>query len=894
MPFLPHARRWVARRACPAALALALATPWSAAGTSPDPQTAGEAAFEQGDLAQALVQWSLALRAATDAGDDALRFDLLLRLAAVHRELGRLPAAGDLLGQAEGIADAPLHTARLRTATGLLALTAGDARRAERLLREGFELHRAAEDPQGAGNAAVDLGLARRALGQTAEAHKAYTAAATLFEALGDRDGQADALTNRGGLRRATGHLRDAQDDLGRAVELYRATGNVAGEGDALTNLGLVLQDLGQDQRAEELYRAALATARDRKDVARQATLLVALGTLAQAGGDVIAAAEHYRAAEDAFVSIGREDQAAFAALDRASLGPGDPDAMAALVERGRRNEDRRLEAMAALDLGALLRESDPDQAARRAARAEKLAEALELPGVRWRALYLQARLDLDAGREDAGVDRLRQAVDLLEQSRRGLGDADAHGFVTGHAEVYWALIDTLLRQGDSLGAFVYAERLQLRELPVDVAADADAARYRELAEQRDWLQGELSAELVRGEAEPTARAEELRAKLARARIAFAEHVDRLRAGHPHFDELVRVDPEDLEAVQGTLPAGVVVLQPIVLPDRLELLVFRRDGLASYRVDVPAADVERAAGRLTRSLRAADTFDRAWTDELCTQLGGWLVAPLEAELTEASVLVVSASGALRQLPFGLLRHDGRYLADRVAVVGVTHVGSLRDRGAERARFRVDGPGLLLLGNPDGTLPGAEDEIRAIAGLFPEAASLVGPEGTRAALEREANGRTALHLATHGVIDAARPDRSHLVLAPDGGGEGRLSYREIPGLAPYLDGARLVVLSACESSLAVEAGEPADNGDVAISINGLAAQFRRAGVETLVGTLWKVDDEATRELMVHFYGQLDRGTDIGRALQTAQQHMIDDERWSHPYFWAGFVAVGDWR
>ncbi len=873
-------------------LALACLLPGSPAAADDDPRDAGAGAYERGDLAGALVQWSLALSAAREAGDSKLQLDLLIRLATVNRELGRMVAAGDLLGEAEGLATDGPGRGQLRTASGLLALAVGDARRAERLFTEAFELHRGADDPQGAANAATNLGLARRALGKRDEAHKAYAAALTLFEALGDRDGQADALTNRGALQRAEGRLQEAREALTRAVELYRASGNLAGEGDAQTNLGLVLQDLGRNADAGALYRDALATARARRDVPRQASLLMNLGTLAQRGGDVAGAEEHYRSAEEAFEGLGLEAQAGSAALNRATV-TRDPAAFEALITRAKRSGDRRLEAVAALDLAALLRETDAPGADASARRAERLSRALELPEVRWRALYLLASLDGDAGREEAAIGQLKEAVDLLEQGRRGLSEEAAEGYVTGHAEVYQALIDALLRQGDSLGAFVYAERLQLTDLGGAELADADSDQLTALAEHRDWLRQELTEELAAHDA-PTDRGEALRQELAAARVAFADHVDRMRATHPRFDELVRVDPEDLEAVQGSLPEGVVVLQPIPLPDRLELLVFRRDGLSSHTVEVAGEEVQRAAARLTRSLRAGDTFDPAWTDELCAKLGGWLISPVAAELDGATVLVVSQGGALRQLPFALLRHDGRYLAEQMATVGVTHVGSLKERDAGGARFRLDGPGLLLVGNPDGTLPGAEAEVAAIASLFPGATSLVGAGGNREALIQAAEGRTALHLATHGVIDGDRPERSYLVLAPAGADEGRLSYREIPGLAPYLGGVRMVVLSACESSLAVEVDEGGDGEDVPISINGLAAQFRRAGVETLVGTLWKVDDQATLELMSHLYGELGRGADVGRALQSAQEAMIDDPRYAHPYFWAGFVAVGDWR
>ncbi len=871
--------------------ALVLLLPWVASSA---PLDEGERAHAEGDLATALVQWSLALQDARDAGDAAAELDLLLRLAAVNRDLGRLAAAGEMLGMAEGVAKGlgdPNGEGRVYTATCLVALAGGDARRAEDLAVRAFQLHQANGDPAGAANAAVNLGLARRARGKNAEASKAVHAGLTLFQTLGDARGEADARVNLASLDRQAGRMRLAREHLETARELFAASGDAQGEADAVTHLGLLMQDLGQDERAEQLYRTALATARDRKDVARQAGLLMSLGTLAHGQGDTAGAEEHYRAAEEAFVLAGKDRAALGAALNRALLGPGDVDEFDALRQRARKVGDRRLEAMVALNQATLLRESNPAAATTLARRARLLADDLELAEVRWRALYVAGTLDLAAGRVDGGVDRLRRAVDELELARRGLAREESHAFVLDHEEVYQALIDALVDRGDGFEALVYAERLQQLTLGPAAAApdDADARQVQQLATEQAWVEGALAAELsgrADGE-EDTERAAALREQLSQMRVQFAETVDRLRASHPQFDRLVRVDPEDLEAVQGDLAPGVVVLQPVVLPDRLALLVFHRDGLETVTVDVSGEEVQRAVSRLARSLRSGDTYDPAWTDEQCDKLGQWLLAPVAEHLRGADVVVVSKTGALRQLPFSLLRHEGRYLAQQAAVVGVTHIGSLRGPGG--GGFHLTGDSLLLLGNPDGSLPGAETEVTSLAEQFPGATMLLGPAGTRDALYREAGGKSTVHLATHGVIDAVQPDRSHLVLH---GGEGRLSYREIPGLAPYLDGCRLVVLSACESGRAVDAEAGGD--EPVVSINGLAAQFRRAGVETLVGTLWKVDDQATLRLMQTFYAELAAGADIAHALQAAQLSLLADEGVAHPWYWAAFEVVGDWR
>ena len=874
-------------------LACALATPVQSWAASADPLIDGDRAHADGDLATALVQWSLALQAARDAGDAVSELDLLLRLAAVNRDLGRLAASGELLGVAEGVAagvDDPNAPGRVLTATSLLALAGGDARRAEDLARRAFELHRAHEDPVGAANAAVDLGLARRARGKADEAHRAFSAGLTLFETLGDPRGQADARVNLASLQRQQGQMQSAREHLEEARELFVEAGDAQGEADAVTHLGLLMQDLGQDARAEQLYRVALDTARQRKDVPRQAGLLSSLGTLAHARGDADAAQEHYLAAEEAFLHAGRDRAAVGAALNRALLGPGDGTELDELRLRARKAGDRHLEAVIALNMATLMREAQPAQAATAARRALQLADELELADVRWRALYLAGSLDLEEGRTATGVDRLKRAVNELELARRGLRREESRSFVLGHEEVYQTLIDALVDQGQGLAAMVYAERLQQLELGPPAAApdDADAQQVQQLVVEQAWVGDALASELATRPdgGSDTERALALREQLSRMRVEFAETVDRLRASHPEFDRLVRVDPEDLEAIQGQLAPGVVVVQPVVLPDRLALLVLRREGLETVTVDVPAEEVQRVAGRLARSLRSGDTYDPDWTEQQCDKLGQWLLAPVAEHLEGADVVVVSKTGALRQLPFALLRLDGEYLVERAAVVGVTHIGSLR--GSAGGGYGLRGEGLLLLGNPDGSLPGAEDEVTSLAEQFPGATLLLGEAGTREALYREAAGKSTVHLATHGVIDAVQPDRSHLVLH---GGEGRLSYREIPGLAPYMDGCRLVVLSACESGRAVAAESSEDQ---VVSINGLAAQFRRAGVETLVGTLWKVDDQATLQLMGEFYAQLAAGADIAHAMQASQRALLDDPLAAHPWYWAAFEVVGDWR
>jgi CHAT domain-containing protein len=100
-------------------------------------------------------------------------------------------------------------------------------------------------------------------------------------------------------------------------------------------------------------------------------------------------------------------------------------------------------------------------------------------------------------------------------------------------------------------------------------------------------------------------------------------------------------------------------------------------------------------------------------------------------------------------------------------------------------------------------------------------------------------------------------------------------------------ADLVVLSACETALGRDLrGE---------GLVGLTTGFLYAGVRQVVASLWRVDDLATSELMARFYrGLLQEKLSAPAALRAAQLEMAADSRWRDPYFWAGFVILGDWR
>lgn len=145
----------------------------------------------------------------------------------------------------------------------------------------------------------------------------------------------------------------------------------------------------------------------------------------------------------------------------------------------------------------------------------------------------------------------------------------------------------------------------------------------------------------------------------------------------------------------------------------------------------------------------------------------------------------------------------------------------------------------------------------------------------------------VHIATHGLLNAERPQFTGIVLSLVGNKnqDGFLRTDEIFNLRL---GSPLVMLSACETGLGKE-----KRGE---GVMGLTRAFMYAGAPTVGVTLWSVADKSTADLMTDFYRRLLAADDTSPsgALRQAQLTMITAKKYSAPFYWAPFVLVGDWR
>ena len=153
--------------------------------------------------------------------------------------------------------------------------------------------------------------------------------------------------------------------------------------------------------------------------------------------------------------------------------------------------------------------------------------------------------------------------------------------------------------------------------------------------------------------------------------------------------------------------------------------------------------------------------------------------------------------------------------------------------------------------------------------------------------RDLKNYRVLHIATHGLLNAERPQFTGLVLSLVGNktGDGFLRTDEIFNLNL---GSPLVMLSACETGLGKE-----KKGEGVI---GLTRAFMYAGAPTVGVSLWSVADRSTADLMTGFYKKMltGQGAPAAAAMRQAQVDMINGKKYAAPFYWAPFVLVGDWR
>ncbi len=885
---------------------------------------------------QALALWRT-------LGDRGFEATALNDAAVIHQELGDADLARDLYVRAKDLYNQlgdDYSQAATQNNLCFLEHRRGALEAARDCYLETLPALRRAGVRHSLASLLTNLGGVHFQLGEPSKARRYFNEALELQREIGDLKGEAQLLNNLATLERYLGAWQEALSHYGQALELRRRAEDRWGEAKTLNNIGYAYLSLGEVDRAQGSLERALELRRELDDRSGQAVALINLGRVYHQQGNPAKALAFRRKALELRQELGQQRDVARAHLwlarDLRALG----NTTAALAELERSlvlfedTSDRRFEARARSDRGRLLlelgRSGDALQDLRTA-----LALSLQVRDSAGEAetlvLLAEARQQLD--QLEAAREHVRAAVELLETMRAGVGIPELRAsFLSARHRAYELDVELAMglhdrRPGDGydLIALEASERAHARDL-LDLLSssriDLDRLIDPALVERRALLEDRWRFLAQRRLRASGAGAAALDRELDGIAIELDRFAADIRREYPGYAGLVRPRILDAKAIRALLDPETALIEIALCERRSFLWWITAATIDSF--ELPGrSELEALAVAAHRQLSAVEhEIDGAASSDggPVAALGRLLLDPL-ADRLASQRLVVVADGALHLLPFValpqpelvsekilaraplLLRHEVVQLPS-ASVLAVLrrprgHVSAwtaaiLADPilGPADPRWLGESPQKASQ-TPSGgfdRLPATGREAAAIRALAP-------PEEIFLALGADADRETVLgdafrdarvvHFATHGVIDADRPQLSGLMLSEtgaDGDPGGFFGLRDIYGLELS---AELVVLSGCRTALG-----KAVRGE---GLVGLTRGFMHAGAPRVIASLWRVEDRATAELMAGFYRALwHDGLAPAAALRSAQMAMRSKGRYRDPYYWAGFVIQGDWR
>ncbi len=680
------------------------------------------------------------------------------------------------------------------------------------------------------------IGFVYSNLGFKQKALEYFNQALSIYRAIGDREQEATTLNNIGGVYDALGEKQQALDYFQQSLPLSRAVGDRAGEAITLNNIGGVYHALGEKQQAFSYYQQALP-------------LLRAVG-------------------------------------------------------------DRAQEAV---------------------------------------TLYNIAYLEANRGNLQAALTPIQDSINIIEDLRTKVISPELRqtyfSTVQGDYQFYIDLLMALHQRNPSQGydqqAFNISERSRARtllELLTEANANIKEGIDSQLLAQEKSLQGQLDAtEKQRLDIynNPNSTPEQKTAIDQKHQTLLEQYQglqNEIRRKSPKYADLKYPQPLTLEQVQQQiLDKDTVLLQYSLGEERSYLWVVTKEGMNSYQLP-SSEEIEKRATNLLRQIKQAKENPNAFAQAV-PLLSQVILDPAQDKLTKKRILVV-ADGVLQYIPFAALslsenqqslitnyeiinlpsssslatiRHEtqARKSAPKALAILADPVFSPDDKRVNNGKNNLSQQqtsdlGLLALNRSvrsleDGKftpLPGTRQEAEAILKLVREDTQKT------YALDFDANLSTAtnpqlsqyriVHFATHGILNTESPELSGVVLSlVDKNGNSVNGFLRLHEIFNLNLPAELVVVSACETGLGKTVkGE---------GLVGLTRGFMYAGSPRLLVSLWKVDDQATAEIMTRFYRlMLEKKLSAIEALREAQLEMQQETEWKSPYYWAAFVLQGEWR
>jgi CHAT domain-containing protein/Tfp pilus assembly protein PilF len=867
-------------------------------------QSLGFAYYALSDNSKALEAFDQALdlwRTVEDRRGQALS---LLGLGHVYSLIGEKQEALDRYGQAKPLFEAmadPYWEVGLVNGLAYVYDELGEKQKALEYYERALRLDRSVSSREGEASDLWNIGRVYFSLGNKSKALAFLQLALKASSLLARPRAVAIVLRDMGSVYESLGKEKEALEHYSRALNLIqKGSGFKRDEAITLNDIGHVYWKLGNHQKALDHYKRALSLHRAAMNSFGESVTLYELAALERSRGNLAEARAHVEAALHLVETL-RGKVASYEL--RSSYFASEHQRYDFYIDLlMQMHKQLRSDGLAAAGLQASER-----------ARARSLVESLS-----------EGRADIRQGIDPTLLERersLRQSLSAkAERQMRQLSSK------TNEVEALAKEIRDLTNELDQVQAQIrsksprYAaltqpDPLTLKEIQDQVLDEDSLLLEYALGDEHSYLWA-VTRSTMHSYALPK------RAEIEKA----ARHLyDLLTARLPKAGETARqyqarVRESDSQYWPEAAALSKTLLGPVAEHLGSKRLVIVAEGALQYlpfgALPKPRLEVERSKGKLiNEGRRATVTPPRSLTTAaplkggISQETEGDRFVPLIVEheivnLPSASVLAVlrneirdrpAASKAVAVIADPVFEPDDPRVATkppgpRVSVSPRPHTiaapapasnlhRALRDVGVLRE-------GGLSIPRLLSSRQEAEAIIAAAAGAGMKATDFKASRAT--ATSPELGQYRIVHFATHGLLNSEHPELSGLVLSlvneQGKDQDGFLRLHDIYNLNLPVD---LVVLSACNTGLGKEVrGE---------GLVGIVRGFMYAGAARVIASLWKVDDEATSELMKRFYQQmLQGGLTPAAALRAAQVDMSKQKRWRSPYYWAAFVLQGEWK
>ncbi len=588
--------------------------------------------------------------------------------------------------------------------------------------------------------------------------------------------------------------------------------------------------------------------------------------------------------------------------------------------------------------------------------RALRIGQSASQPDIIWRATDgLRASYE-QMGHPAVAIMYGKRAINTLQNLRAGLADLDKSmqkAFLGDKRQVYTELADLLigegrLAEGQQVMAllkqdeyFEFVSRAENEDpnqskLTLNTQETAWFARYNAVSDRLVEVskrKAALDAKARTGALSDEEKAEKskIEGDLQAARQAFdaaskqiVEDAKRYANARGGDQKLGSEVIDSVRAMRGDLRQlgnGAVLVHYLMAEDKVWIMVTTPEVQVARESKVKSADLNRKIDAFRTVLRNPKSDPRPLARELYTLL----IGPIAKDLAQAQAktLMLSLDGALRYVPFGALHDGNHYIVEDFRLAIFTEAAKSRIKDVPQAEWTMTGLGLTKAVQGFSALPAVREELRGIVrtsnapgatgvmagqAVLDEAFTV---ERVKAALDE---GRPVLHIASHFKFTPGTEADSYLVM----GDGGHLSLQQIRQ-DDFQFNVDLLTLSACETAV----GDNARGQEV----EGLGALAQKQGAKAVLATLWPVADastgifmremyrlradgkltkaEAIRQVQVAFEQGKLTGTssslaDRGATAQGARQAEVPgavaaqpSTGYSHPFYWAPFILMGNW-